>query len=494
MKSSKFYAIITTITIFAALASSFYYSQSPQPYHFKSVRFCPQTANAVKRFGKKKAKESQEKLDRKYCDYSYKLLAEVWNKKRFEDSRSLPESSLIVNDIYPENNSLWFLVAPIFAGISYLSYAAKTEQDEVSAHEELENFKTCIKLQSQEYRTSRETGVYDSEKEREFKQEIISQKWDSLRVKTGLISIPELQRQADKEQELQDIHHATIKKQIAVSNSEMDKAIAENTRDKHKADKESQKILGKKSDEYETSNNPDSYIQERVNQLIEALQRWEDGWLYTIIKNNKPLWLIGSQGSGKTNTAGCIALIRKYCLEAPIYQLIDRHATGENWKVWQLLDAQIKAESEEEIGQALEDACARWLVRIKEVPKQKQQLIIDEFTNLKKIPSCKEAAMKFFSMHLTDTRKAKEYFIGINHYFTNESTVEGTFEARKAGTIQIKKFSANGETPLPRVQIVHGLVDSNGNELEEVEGTLPNWFEAVQIYNHFNGKPINFEG
>jgi hypothetical protein len=206
------------------------------------------------------------------------------------------------------------------------------------------------------------------------------------------------------------------------------------------------------------------------------------------------LWLIGSQGSGKTNTAGCIAIIRKYCFDAPIYQLIDRHATGENWKVWQLLDAQIKAESESEIGQALEDACERWLTRIKEVPKQKQQLVIDEFTNLKKIPSCKESAMKFFSMHLTDTRKAKEYFIGINHYFTNESTVEGTFEARKAGTIQIKKFSANGETPLPRVQIVHGLVDSNGNELEEVEVTLPSWFEAVKIYNHFNGSKLDFEG
>jgi hypothetical protein len=232
--------------------------------------------------------------------------------------------------------------------------------------------------------------------------------------------------------------------------------------------------------------------QQLINQLVDALKQHEEGWLYTIIKNNKPLWLIGSQGSGKTNTAACIAIIRQYCFDAPVYQLIDRHATGENWKVWQLLNAQIKAESESEIGQALEDACERWLARIKEVPKQKQQLIIDEFTNLKKIPSCKEAAMKFFSMHLTDTRKAKEFFIGINHYFTNESTVEGTFEARKAGTIQIKKFSANGETPLPRIQIVHGLVDNNGNELEEVEGTLPNWFEAVQIYDHFNGKPIEF--
>ncbi len=44
------------------------------------------------------------------------------------------------------------------------------------------------------------------------------------------------------------------------------------------------------------------------------------------------------------------------------------------------------------------------------------------------------------------------------------------------------------------VQIVHGLVDENGNELEEVESTLPVWLEANKIYGHFNGSPINFEG
>ncbi|NJL77765.1 MAG: hypothetical protein HC917_00870 [Richelia sp. SM2_1_7] len=96
-------------------------------------------------------------------------------------------------------------------------------------------------------------------------------------------------------------------------------------------------------------------------------------------------------------------------------------------------------------------------------------------------------------MHLTDTRKAKENFIGVNHYFTNESTVEGTFEARKSGTIQLKKFSADGEIPLSRVQIVHGLVDEHGNELIEVEKTLPSWFEVNKIYEHFNGSPIKFE-
>jgi hypothetical protein len=59
--------------------------------------------------------------------------------------------------------------------------------------------------------------------------------------------------------------------------------------------------------------------------------------------------------------------------------------------------------------------------------------------------------------------------------------------------ILIQKFSANGETPLPRIAIRHGLVDVNGNNLDDVEKTLPSWFHPEKIYQHFNGNPINFE-
>lgn len=473
------YAGLSVLWLTIALSSSMFLGQTKRPHAIVAVRFCPQTANRPPNYGKEFSRRAQQKLDNQYCRYERKLLKEVWEDKQFESSTPLPESSITVRTIpASESKAIWFLVAPIASGFAYLSWAKKAELNEESAHYELEGYKTEIKL----------IGV-NARNERDFKATSINSNWDKQRVKAKHISVDAVQDKLKRQTEVQDKTHASALKQYDLADSEMSKKIAENQRDKLKADKESQKLLNIKNDGHVTTN--DSNNQQLINQLVDALKQHEEGWLYAIIKNSKPLWLIGSQGSGKTNTAGCIAIIRQYCFSAPIYQLIDRHATGENWKVWQLLNAQIKAESESEIGQALEDACERWLARIKEVPKQKQQLIIDEFTNLKKIPSCKEAAMTFFSMHLTDTRKAKEFFIGINHYFTNESTVEGTFEARKAGTIQIKKFSANGETPLSRVQIVHGLVDNNGNELEEVEGTLPNWFEAVQIYNHFNGKPID---
>ncbi|MFM5994743.1 MAG: hypothetical protein ACKO9U_09280, partial [Dolichospermum sp.] len=224
--------------------------------------------------------------------------------------------------------------------------------------------------------------------------------------------------------------------------------------------------------------------------LIDALKGYEDGYLWTIINSLKPLWLIGNQGSGKTYTAGAIALIRKYCLYAPIEYLIDRHATGDNASVWKFLQPKMTAESEENIAAAMEDNITFWGNRIKQKPNDKLQIIVDEFTNLRGLIG--ELADTWFKLSLTDTRKAKCYLLGITHNDTNSSFAEGTKDTRKAGMILIQKFSANGETPLPRVVVRYGLVDADGNNLEDVEKSLPNWFHPQKIHDHFNGKPIIF--
>ncbi|MCC5654407.1 hypothetical protein LC609_32425 [Nostoc sp. XA013] len=271
--------------------------------------------------------------------------------------------------------------------------------------------------------------------------------------------------------------------------SELDKQIVNNKLAVAEATKELNKIKNSKQDsKTSTQISPDEQVK---NTLIDALKNHEDGYLWKIINSLKPLWLIGNQGSGKTYTATAIALIRKYCLDAPIYQLIDRHATGDNADVWKLLDAASKVESEDEISQAFEDCCERWLLRIKQKPTTKQQVIVDEFTNLKSL--CGESAIAFFKMSLTDTRKAKEYLLGITHNATNESFPDGTASARKSGTVLLEKFSANGETPLKRVVVRYGLVDDQGNNLDDVEKTLPDWFHPEKIYQHFNNKPLSFD-
>jgi hypothetical protein len=231
--------------------------------------------------------------------------------------------------------------------------------------------------------------------------------------------------------------------------------------------------------------------EELKNSLVDALKGHEDGYLWTIISSLKPLWLIGNQGSGKTYTSAAIALIRKYCLDAPIHYLIDRHATGDNAEVWKFLQPKNIAEVEEDIASTMQDNITFWGNRIKSKPDNKVQIVVDEFTNLRGLIG--ELADTWFKLSLTDTRKAKCYLLGITHNDTNSSFAEGTKDTRKAGMILIQKFSANGETPLPRICIKHGLVDANGNNLEDVEKTLPSWFHPQKIHEHFNGKPINFE-
>jgi hypothetical protein len=231
--------------------------------------------------------------------------------------------------------------------------------------------------------------------------------------------------------------------------------------------------------------------EELKNSLIEALKQHEDGYLWTIINSLKPLWLIGNQGSGKTYTASAIALIRKYCLDAPIEYLLDRHATGDNAEVWRYLAPKNIAEVETDIASTMQDNILFWGNRIKQKPSDKVQVLIDEFTNLRGLIG--ELADTWFKLSLTDTRKAKCYLLGITHNASNSSFAEGTSDTRKAGMILIQKFSANGENPLPRVCIKYGLVDDQGNNLEDIEKTLPAWFHPAKIHDHFNGKPINFE-
>ncbi|MFM6747387.1 MAG: hypothetical protein ACKPJH_13535, partial [Dolichospermum sp.] len=268
--------------------------------------------------------------------------------------------------------------------------------------------------------------------------------------------------------------------------SELDKETAKNNLETLETQRKIEKLSGKaKADDQPKS--PDEQLK---TSLIDALKNHEDGYLWTIISSLKPLWLIGNQGSGKTYTASSIALIRKYCLDAPIDYLIDRHATGDNADVWKFLKPQNIAEIEGDITTAIQESCLSWQQRIKQKPTTKNQIIIDEFTNLRNLIG--DTADTFFKLSLTDTRKAKCYLLGITHNDTNSSFAEGTKDTRKAGMILIQKFSANGETPLPRVVVRYGLVDADGNNLEDVEKTLPAWFHPQKIHEHFNGKPIIF--
>ena len=189
---------------------------------------------------------------------------------------------------------------------------------------------------------------------------------------------------------------------------------------------------------------------------------------------------MGNQGSGKTTAGATLALARKVLLEREVNMIVDRHGDSENGELWKLFPEAMLAISADEIGQSLIESIQDWGNRMKMKPKPPVvQVIVDEFTALRELVG--EISDIWFKLSCTDTRKGQVQVIGITHNTTNESFPAGTVGTRKAGTILLEKFSANNETPLPRVMIRWGLTDSKGNPLEDEERTWPSWFNIDEL-------------
>jgi len=466
------YAALTVLSVVVGLSSALYLGQSDYPYELIGVKFCPTTANQYKPHQRNPV-ETQLELDRKYCQYEQKLLKEVWERKQFESTKPLGDTTVKLRTI-PSTDAgvLWFLVAPVSMGLGYAAWAKKAELDSLAYSLELEGFKTQLAV----------TGA-SARQERDFKSSVISNNWDEQRVKKGLISVDAIQDQLNKRVEIQDKTHAAALKQFDTGMSEMDKSIAENLKDAAIADKERMKIQSKNgvSDVNTTASD-----KELSNQLIEGLKNHEDGYLWKIATAIKPIWIVGDMGSAKTNMSVSLGLIRKHCLEIPVFRVADRHLRGDNYDVWKLLEAGVMADNDTSILEVLQDVVERRNDRIA-TPKESQpeQFILDEFTQLAKID--KDAVERFVTSTFSDNRKAKEYFIGVTHNLTNAAFGEGTAEMRK-GAFYIEKFTADNIAPLARVVIKTGLKDEAGNNLEDVEKTLPAWFRAETIHAHLTAK------
>ncbi|MEA5605735.1 hypothetical protein [Nostoc sp. UHCC 0252] len=458
-------------------------SQTRQPYDLTQIQFCPRSANGV---------HSQIALDKRFCNQPRFVLTEEWQRYGLYGSIIPYKGDAIqwVRDLPTDNpNQL------LGYGIAVIG---------------LWGVVGCLLVRSQRLkRTDYELGelekTYDYATwqhnlyKREIKQH--STQLYTERLKDGLSGLDTEERKAlgltDEENERAKarIQLEDFMKARAVNHSVMDKSIADNLRDKAKADQERSKIEGKTKSAIADSDNQQSVDQQRANQLIEALKAHEDGWLWKIIDNQKPVWVLGEAGSGKSTLAASIVMLRENLFDMPLYQLIDAHA-GENLRnAWKYLSPQLIAQTEEEIGLAFDDARERWLDRINNQPsKQPQQLLVDEFTNYSESDITKEPAKKFVKASLSDPRKAEERLVCIAHFFTNTAVggSDGTAKGRARGTIQIDRKTADGKTPL-KVATINGLNNSDGDAEVDKKVTIPGWLTPESIHKHFNGQPIDFD-
>ncbi|HYX12834.1 MAG TPA: hypothetical protein VE944_00395 [Nostoc sp.] len=458
-------------------------SQTRQPYDLTQIQFCPRSANGV---------HSQIALDKRFCNQPRFVLTEEWQRYGLYGSIIPYKGDAIqwVRDLPTDNpNQL------LGYGIAVIG---------------LWGVVGCLLVRSQRLKRTdyelgelEKTGDYATWQQNKHKREVKqhSTQLYTERLKDGLTDLDVHSR---KELGLTDEENERAKARIqledfmkarAVNHSVMDKTIAENLRDRAKADQERGKIEGKTKSAIAENDNQQSVDQQRANQLIEALRATEDGWLWKIIDNQKPVWVLGEAGSGKSTLAASIVMLREYLFDMPLYQLIDAHS-GENLrKAWRYLSPQLIAQTEEEIGQAFDDARSRWLDRINNQPnKRPQQLLVDEFTNYSESDITKEPAKKFVKASLSDPRKAEERLVCIAHFFTNTAVggSDGTAKGRSRGTIQIDRKTTDGKTPL-KVAIINGLNNSEGDAEVDKKVTIPGWLTPGSIHKHFNGQPIDFD-
>ncbi|MBH8565917.1 ATP-binding protein [Nostoc sp. CENA67] len=275
---SKTLPIITVLGVISSLTSAFYLGQIGElSFDQVSVQFCPTTANR----NQPNARESQGKLDLKYCRYRHRLLKEVWETEQYKAAIPLSEESFFVQEYRGDNSGgVWLLLAPFLAGSAYLAWSNKCQIDYDKKFKQLENLKTYYKL-----------ITISARNERDFKATAINQKWDSQRVNAGQISIDAVQDKLRRQREIQERTHTSTLKQFDLNDSQINKQIAEDELAKAKAEQEKNNILnGDTSNTKKTSKNAKSTKLELDS---------EYQWIYKLLKLPFRV-LSGEQGSGKS--------------------------------------------------------------------------------------------------------------------------------------------------------------------------------------------------
>jgi len=481
MKPRAILTLITVACVPLALAASLLYGKVERPYDRVGIKFCPKTANRADLYGEDKAQEAQDWLNNTYCRRESVLAKKVWEEKQSNTDYPLPLNNLVIRVLQAQKENVWWLLAaPCLYGVAYFAWAKRCDIDDQEFPVMLESYKSGI--------LARRTNESN---QRDFDTRLIQRDWVAKNQKAGFEAASPSLNDLRREQLIHATHKAALM-DLAAGESKSRKDIAENLKDAAKADKEREKIIGKGTEEKISSS--ESPTKQLKADMIEALKSHEDGWLWRVIDNQKPLWVLGEAGSGKSTLAASIIMLRQWLFDMPLYGLVDAHAGDNLKKSWKYLNPPQIAQTEEHIAEAFDDARERWLDRINNQPNKKpQQFLVDEFTNYSESEVTKDAAKRFVKASLSDPRKADEWLVCIAHFFTNTATggSDGTAKGRARGTIQIDRKTADGKTPLPHAT-VNGLNNEEGEAIEDLKVKIPAWLIPEKINGHFSGKPIDF--
>lgn len=225
-------------------------------------------------------------------------------------------------------------------------------------------------------------------------------------------------------------------------------------------------------------------------ELIEKLKDHEGGWLYTVIMTNKPVFVIGPQGSWKSYCLASIALARYYLKDQKIISIVDPHFNknaDESWKELIKLEPECYGSAQDwaEVAEGIRAGFDRWNTRT--LKDKTVTSIWDEQTNWKLHEECVNEAKEFMGRVISDPRKANEAPLIITHSFTNEGTGGGGgfAQAREEGVLQLWLNANNYQKPLFKGKLI-GFKNEDGELIEEMKITIPkDWFNPQAIGKMF---------
>lgn len=209
----------------------------------------------------------------------------------------------------------------------------------------------------------------------------------------------------------------------------------------------------------------------------------EGGWIWDLIAPNQFIILYGKPGSAKSYTAASIAIAQSIIHGSHLESIADPDYHQNKNKAWEhlkKLDPIIAGENKDwqSYGDCIDVIFQSYATRTQKDDPVSH--IWDEIMLLRK--ELPEKSDRFMATMVASPRKANSSEICITHSLTTEGLPgsDKIMESIKESSIRLKLKANARKEPLFK-GVIGGWIDSQGNEIEYMEVTIPEWFRPEQL-------------
>jgi len=381
------------------------------------------------------------------------------------------------------NAGLYGLCSGVFFLAGFFIFKQSTDDLENNLDLVIANKKALVFERNLEQNKHLSIEELKAQQEEQFIKDIMNREHGSAMYE--LMSDGERQLTADGHHKAKQVEDASVELQLAQLKAQM--AEQEEKTAKHRVEVAK---LNKSEAKKKGSGQAGDADEVAKDELIGKLKEHEDGWLYTVVMSNKPIFIIGSQGSWKSYCSAAIALCRYYLKGQKLISIVDPHFNknaSESWKELIMLEPECYGSAQDwlEVGEGIQAGFERWNTRT--LKDDALTSIWDEQTNWALHEECVKAAKDFMGRVISDPRKANEAPLIITHSFTNAGTGGGSgfAQAREEGVLQLWLNSDNEMKPLFKGKLI-GFKDEDGELVDELKITIPkDWFNPTAIKRLF---------